>query len=1164
MRTITAPERSLLAASRFRIRVRIELEDVDNAWRIINPLGTRDYFIGARWSDTLESPVMMGTLTLSRSVLGLSFAPTMQGSDANHRFTADPDEPYAPFIRGGQKIRLTTACFGAGGAPIADDWKEVFLGVVDDPEWGDGPNFITLAIADIGAFLSRQIITEAKEYSTDDGVPVEVIMQEILDDNQSDRLGPITLYVPDSPLWNIRKFQQAANVSALEAVRALAQQIGWEVRFRYDAAGDFRLTLYAPDRAKTVADTSFGPAEYFQLPSVSENTQDIRNWIRVYFIDKDTGTRMYAEYRNEDSIDDLGELYMEVDEDKASNIDSMVEAQQMADAMGSDLSAPPLTQIMRTSYFWAAQLGDLYAFQPNGVHYDVEQKLAAISIEHVLTRTERSTTIGCRGKPASAYADWLSLRKLSPGEPPAVSSLDFLNFRESKRERDGITYAIDGVTPGVDSIMVYEVTIANPVTADPFQTIQTSVTPAIFTPATSSWKISYPPSDKTKYVQWEVRDANLKAGGVRRVVLQAQGTKPWFVELKQIPNLSGSAVALRLVVNDALLKGGTLKAWVNRLSESSADPTLDPDGSLIIASTPKTVTNADSFDLTGGGTDTLMGQVPVHNGKGKYIFFEFINSDGLSSGIERFTLLANGSVIDKDGELTDNSIKLAQQFASSVQPVQVFATTLPEPAADGTFAFLISTGKMYRRVGGVWTSAVPAVDITGQVVNSQIADSAISTAKFAAGIRPVRIVSALPGSGDVQGDTVFLTTDNKLYRWTGSAWTRATEAPDITGQLATAQIAIAAITADLLAAAAVTTTKISDDAITTPKILAGSITTVKIAAGAVTAVEIAALSIVAGNIAAGAITTAKVAAGAITANEIAADTITAGQIAAGAISTSELAAGAITAVKIAAGTITANEIASATITAANIASATITATQIAASTITASQIAANTIVAGNIAAGAISTSALAAGAVTATKINVASLASISTDMGIVVAGKLTSVNGQSYLDLNATGSNAFLRHATSGGSESLRLNADGSATFGGVVASSSFTTGTANFAGSAVFGGGITVDTVGISMKTGGVTKSYIVWGDAFTGTTIAVNDGPLVLVMDDFLQVDVTNNGNGRMFSIYDETAFAGYSPINFAWSTGGTGVPDRFDTIQVGAANSAGAGKRVLFVNN
>lgn len=1133
MRTATSAELTRLSAQTFNVAVKVELEDQTGAWRDITSWNGANYFQSANWSRLLDQPVMSGTVTLLRSIAGNSIAPGVTLSPLNQSGGV-----YSPFIRGGQKIRISTACTDAGVAPVAGDWKEVFLGRVDNPDWGGKPNTLSIGISDQGGWLVQTQIQDVKTYSTDAGVPVETIMQQILDDNQSAKLGRVVLYTPTSPGWNIRTFQQA-QTNVLDAVRTLAQQIGWDVRFQYDAANAFRLTFFQPQRTKTVADYTFGPNVYFDVTPVKLNTDDIRNVIRVKFVDKTTGAVGQSVASDPVSIAKYDTKFMEMSFDSTSNIDTQTEADTLTAAVLSDLSNPLVDQTMRSTYFWVADLGDLYGFTSNGEIFDVTNKLAVVGIEHSLSREKSESSIQVRGVPAGAYKDWLLNQGESVGDSGTTADdVDFINWREKSRDANGITQTWDGVTPLVSQIWVYELTLTNPVTGDPFKTQVGLVTPVRYDAATTTqFTFAYPPLNSTKYVQVELRDQNLKAGRVYRLTIQAAGSKPQIMNIQQQIAVSGSFCSMSLDIVDALLKGGTLRAWVNASSANDGDPTTTPD-TVVLAATPSHIDSTTTFNLAGGGTSLLLANVQVHQGRGKRVFFEFVNTDGVSSGVQSFTLLSTGGIIDANGTLLNGVITTALQFASSVQPVQVFATTLPSSAPDGTFAFLTADGKIYRRVSGAWVSTVPTVDLTGTIVTSQIADAALTVAKFAAGLRPVRIVSALPASGDVQGDTVFLTTDNKLYRWTGSAWTSAVAAVDLSGQINTAQIADAAITAAkigaaavgtaalanaavtnaIIAAGAVTTTSITDGSVSTAKVAANAITAAKIAAGTITSNEIAANTIVAGNIAAGTITTtqiasativagniaaatitttqiaaativaANIASGTITTSLIAANQITTGLMAAGAITTTELAAAAVTAAKIAAGTITANEIAGATITGAKIAAAAIIGANIAAGTITASNIAANTITAGLIAAGAITTSALAAGAVTTTKISVSVLSGISSDMGTIVAGRLNSVNGQSYMDLNATGTNPFLHHADSGGTTQFELLANGSATFYGTVASTSFTGAGATFSG-----GGVTVS--------GGFLFVSTTYGIIFS-TTSAVNtpqissDGTNILII--------------------------------------------------------------------
>lgn len=154
------------------------------------------------------------------------------------------------------------------------------------------------------------------------------------------------------------------------------------------------------------------------------------------------------------------------------------------------------------------------------------------------------------------------------------------------------------------------------------------------------------------------------------------------------------------------------------------------------------------------------------------------------------------------------------------------------------------------------------------------------------------IVGTLPVTNLFQGRMVFLTTDNKLYRYTGSAWTPAVAASDVTGQLTAAQIASIA-TAQLTGT--ITTTQITPGAITTPLLAAGAVQSANIAAG----------TIVAGNIAANTLTAAQIAAGTITANQIASNTITTNLIQAGQITAALMSVSSLASISATLGTITA-------------------------------------------------------------------------------------------------------------------------------------------------------------------------------------------------------------------------------------------------------------------
>jgi len=144
--------------------------------------------------------------------------------------------------------------------------------------------------------------------------------------------------------------------------------------------------------------------------------------------------------------------------------------------------------------------------------------------------------------------------------------------------------------------------------------------------------------------------------------------------------------------------------------------------------------------------------------------------------------------------ITSGSVDEAS-FASGIEPVKVVAE-LPNPSGytGAKIVFLTTDNKLYRYDGASWVTGIAAADI----------DGTLSSSNFAQDLRPVEIVSALPSSGNFQGRVVVLTTDSKLYRYTGTSWTAAVPTDDLSGTISAGQIAANAITAGKIAADAVT------------------------------------------------------------------------------------------------------------------------------------------------------------------------------------------------------------------------------------------------------------------------------------------------------------------------------------------------------------------------
>ena len=156
----------------------------------------------------------------------------------------------------------------------------------------------------------------------------------------------------------------------------------------------------------------------------------------------------------------------------------------------------------------------------------------------------------------------------------------------------------------------------------------------------------------------------------------------------------------------------------------------------------------------------------------------------------------------------------------------------------------------------------PVSATTALIEGADLTASLLETIEQA-GVTPV---NSLPASGDFEGQIVFLLTNNRLYRWTGSAWSSELYAGIENGSVTETKIASGSISTPKLQTNSVTANQISAGAVVTDKIAANAIVASKIAAGQVTAdkLNVSELSAITANLGTIQVDTANIANGAIT------------------------------------------------------------------------------------------------------------------------------------------------------------------------------------------------------------------------------------------------------------------------------------------------------------
>lgn len=151
----------------------------------------------------------------------------------------------------------------------------------------------------------------------------------------------------------------------------------------------------------------------------------------------------------------------------------------------------------------------------------------------------------------------------------------------------------------------------------------------------------------------------------------------------------------------------------------------------------------------------------------------------------------------KDGGVTP------AKFSSGTEPVAI-VSGVPGAFTGQRVIYNSTDGRVYK-----WNGLAYVAIQTSAEIKAQLQASGLTAAEFASSIEPVSVVSSLPGSKTT--NTVFNTSDGKLYRWNGLAYARVMNGADIKAELAV----------DKLTAGQISAGAISTDQLSTSEILIG-------------------------------------------------------------------------------------------------------------------------------------------------------------------------------------------------------------------------------------------------------------------------------------------------------------------------------------------------------
>jgi hypothetical protein len=416
MRSTTAAELAVLAAT-----TRQEIHRV----KMTNGSGTMidltSWVEKVSWDEDVDQPVAGCTIEFRRdSFTTQSLSPFRTDSTLNR---LDDGVTYAPLLQLNRAVTIEVATTALGIFPQAGDMKLLFQGAVSDFDVAKSP--VTVTCRDLGGKLVDRWVESEQNFGSGPGVALETVIQQELDAVLG--AGAVTLYTPVSPAYAISPAFQQQKQKLADAILALQQLRGWDARYRWDdGTSAFRYTLLDPNRTKVIPDYTFGPSAYFDVSRLELALADIRNAIKLSY-PTGGGNRATLTVTDGPSITEFDRQFLYLQEGDASPIKTSGEATTLLNAALADLKDPKAEQEIEVPFFWPVQLGDLYRFQANGVHYNSDQDWAIVSYRHELSRGKHRTFLTVRGSPCGGYLTWLKRARgqfagsLPPVRPPVAS-----------------------------------------------------------------------------------------------------------------------------------------------------------------------------------------------------------------------------------------------------------------------------------------------------------------------------------------------------------------------------------------------------------------------------------------------------------------------------------------------------------------------------------------------------------------------------------------------------------------------------------------------------------------------------------------------------------------------------------------------------------------------
>lgn len=671
------------------------------------------------------------------------------------------------------------------------DWIPLLQGVTDKPDWGGRKNEVSVTFRNRLAMLAdAQILDPFKVGLPEVLTPVEDVTQQIINHETP---GAFTVYTyPEPPGFEI-EYGDVAPQYAWDAINALTAQYGGRVQHKQrDGYGDYDLCLVLPERESATPQYTLPPTQYIDIPTINLDRSQVRTIIRVPYVDEDGVPRM-VQYPPEGTEADnpqvkkYGPQKMQFASGATKAIRTEAAAMDLLMRSHADVSTPSLPQDVECFTVPWVELDDRILLPANGTHYSTDQVGVVTAVSWSFPRKGGGRmTIRTAEKAKGAYHNYRNLDAQIYGfnanarETPISIPLPALNnFGPTKKTALGVTVGwTPGTLPRVAQVWVYELQVAVPFATAPVPDGETARS-AVLTTETEYF-IEYPPKGFEKFAYFiPVTSVGREGAPKTAHVLPAEGFPT--VSFSSVQGATTLYSDVTLALTDPQGLGGTLRVWLNRALPGDATSTGPGDAYAIIPSTPASVGPSTSFALTAGGNANVLDEVRTHPNLGKIVFAEYINEQGVSSGIQRGYLKGWGDIVDGNGRLKPLAIEGADQVTAAVLNSSHLANTVPivNPVAalPGTAPYVgymvTLTTETPRKIyyytgvpGALWSSVgVTANAVIGTLSAAQIGAGIINASHVGAKVLTVENLTVTEFSNLVQNPRA----DRQLVGWSGTS-----------------------------------------------------------------------------------------------------------------------------------------------------------------------------------------------------------------------------------------------------------------------------------------------------------------------------------------------------------------------------------------------------------